>query len=104
MSVADLTRMDGTCNSCVLPLVEDDCDDYSTGVTSLMHAAYKGNVQCVKELIAAGADVNAEDENGSTPLIYAACSDTCSEACVQTLLDERADVNACNTYCDTALL
>ena len=55
MSVTDLTRMDGICNDCVLPLVEDDYEDYSTGVTSLMHAAYKGNVQCMKELITAGA-------------------------------------------------
>ena len=66
VSFTDLTRMDRTCNSCVLPLVEDDYDDYSTGVRSLMHAAYKGNVQCVEELIAAGADVNAEDEDGFT--------------------------------------
>ena len=48
--------------------------------------------------------MNAEDEDGSTPLIYAACSDTCSEACVQILLDKGADVNVCNTYGDTALL
>ena len=74
------------------------------GMTPLMHATYKGNMQCMKELIAAGADVYAEDEDGSTPLIYAACSDTCSEACMQTLLDEGADVNACNTYRDMAVL
>ena len=28
--------------------------------------------QCVKELIAAGADVNKTDKNGKTPLIWAA--------------------------------
>ena len=56
--------MEGTCNQCVYSA------DYR-GSTPLMYAAYRGYVACVKELIAAGADVNQTDDNGCTPLVWA---------------------------------
>ena len=42
------------------------------GTTALMWAAYKGNSQIVKALLAAGASVNATDNNGFTALMNSA--------------------------------
>jgi hypothetical protein len=39
---------------------------------SIHAAAGTGNIEAVKQYIAGGADVNAEDENGVTPLLHAA--------------------------------
>jgi ankyrin repeat protein len=47
-------------------------DSSISGQTALMFAAGLGSLELVKLLIAAGADVNACDEDGRTPLIYAA--------------------------------
>lgn len=44
-----------------------DCDGFS----ALMYAAYNGHADCVKELLAAGADVNAVDNKGETSLMKA---------------------------------
>ena len=35
-----------------------------------MFAADKGHVECLKELIAAGVDVNKENNSGGTALMY----------------------------------
>ena len=65
--------MEGTCNQCVFPVQDPPkCDAYYCGSTSLTYAAHRGNVQCVKELIAAGVNVNQADDNGSTPMMCAA--------------------------------
>ena len=42
------------------------------GWTALMYAAGSGNVECVKNLIAAGANVHAKNNNGRTALMIAA--------------------------------
>ena len=41
------------------------------GWTPLHDAAYAGHKETVELLIAKGADVNAKDEDGDTPLVYA---------------------------------
>jgi ankyrin repeat protein len=43
-----------------------------TGLTSLSVACHEGHVQLVKELVEHGADVEAKDNGGNTPLHYAA--------------------------------
>ncbi|MDE2643131.1 MAG: ankyrin repeat domain-containing protein, partial [Verrucomicrobiota bacterium] len=39
---------------------------------SIHKAAYQGNIEAVKQHIAAGTDVNAKDDSGWTPLHWAA--------------------------------
>ena len=81
--------MEGTCNRCVFPAEEHQY----VGTTSLMHAVWKGYVQCVKELIAAGADVNQKDDDdyGATPLTNASYKGYLE--IVQELIKAGADVN-----------
>ncbi|PJB73639.1 MAG: hypothetical protein CO093_00235 [Alphaproteobacteria bacterium CG_4_9_14_3_um_filter_47_13] len=70
-------------------------------VARLLSAAYHGGTQTVNELIAAGADVNAQDGYGNTALMVAA--KRANRAIVELLLNEGADVNLKNREGDTAL-
>jgi ankyrin repeat protein len=56
-----------------------------------MAAASAGSKECVQLLIDAGADVNAKDNGGDTPLIVAVDKD--SSACAELLLKKRAKVD-----------
>ena len=38
---------------------------------SIIEAAFRGNLEAVKQYIAAGTDVNAKNDGGRTPLDYA---------------------------------
>ena len=69
--------------------------------TALMYSAERDSVQCVKILLDAGADVNAEDKYGQTALTYAVRP--YSHDCVNTLLAAGADVNKKNKIGCTAL-
>ncbi|XP_069816173.1 ankyrin repeat domain-containing protein 29 isoform X2 [Dendropsophus ebraccatus] len=51
--------------------VDVDCRD-STGSTALMVASYAGHVQCVRELVLQGADINLQRDTGATALFFAA--------------------------------
>jgi len=44
----------------------------ATDISKLLEAAYKGLTEVAKALIAAGADVNQADNDGWTPLHWAA--------------------------------
>ena len=69
--------------------------------TPLMIASAKGNLEVVKLLILAGADINARDRNKSTSLIEA--SDNGHIKIVKILIDSDADINAKNSDDETAL-
>ena len=59
---------------------------------SIIKAIRKGNIEAVKQHIAAGTDVNAKDEDGLTPLHYAAyCG---HNEIAELLIAKGADVNA----------
>ncbi len=59
---------------------------------SIHDAAYDGNIEDIKQQIAAGADVNENDEKGATPLHGAAF--TGRMEVVELLIANGADVNA----------
>lgn len=61
------------------------------GLTSLHYASSSGSVDVAKLLIDKGADVNAVDNKGTTPLILAVKKN--SLAMVRLLLERGADVN-----------
>ena len=44
-----------------------------SGVTPLQYASAMGSLERMRILAAAGTDVNAADNGGSTPLLWAAC-------------------------------
>ena len=69
--------MEGTYNRCEFPVQDPELADYPLGATQLMYAAWKGYAQCVKELIAAGADVNQAKNDGDTPLLCATIANVC---------------------------
>ena len=66
-----------------------------------MLAAYGGHVECLKELIAAGADINKETKNGRTALMYAA--DEGNIECVKELIAAGADIKKEDADGETAL-
>ena len=59
---------------------------------TLIDAAYAGNVEAVKQHLAAGTDVNEKDDDGWTPLHYAAYG--VHKEIVELLIAEGADVDA----------
>ncbi|XP_046326411.2 protein phosphatase 1 regulatory subunit 12A-like isoform X16 [Haliotis rufescens] len=72
-----------------------------TGATALHVAAAKGYITVVKVLLQAGVDINAEDNDGWTPLHAAAHWAQC-EAC-QMLVEQLCDMEKKNTAGQTAL-
>ncbi len=69
---------------------------------ALVKAIRDADSQAVRELIEDGADVDARDAEGNTPLILA--SFHASPKCVATLLEKGADANAANKVGVTALI
>ncbi|HEY7170963.1 MAG TPA: ankyrin repeat domain-containing protein [Vicinamibacterales bacterium] len=69
---------------------------------SLLEALRGGDHRAVASLVASGADVNAPDENGATPLMYAAAFSTLAD--LRLLVDHHANVNAANANGSTALM
>ena len=65
-----------------------------TGDSSLMEAAIRGDLEAAKLLIEHGAEVNAADHRGYTPLLLAAQHDRDALELVQFLLEHGADVDA----------
>jgi ankyrin repeat protein len=71
------------------------------GHTALYVAAGSNKVETVNALLQAGADVNATNNFGTTPLMKA--SSLGFDGCVAALLDAGADASARNSYGKTAL-
>jgi cytohesin len=61
----------------------------------------KGNIEAVKQHLAAGTDVDARDKQDKTPLQHAAFHG--HKEVVELLIDNGADVNATDKYGDTTL-
>jgi ankyrin repeat protein len=72
-------------------------------VSPLHNAAAFGPVESVRDLLEAGAKVNAADSRGLTPLAFAVASETPAPEIVRTLLQAGADVNVPDTNGETPL-
>ena len=74
----------------------------SKGVTLLMNAAKAGNAWEVRNLISSGADINRQDKDGWTALMYAVRYQE-NDSVVESLINEGADVKLKNKYNVSAL-
>ncbi|MBF0315665.1 MAG: ankyrin repeat domain-containing protein [Oligoflexia bacterium] len=72
------------------------------GNTTLMHAIFKKDLDLVKELLRKGLDVNAKNNRGITPLMFAAKDKDCADI-VDYLISEGAEVNEKDKSGNTAL-
>lgn len=90
------------CLACVQLVLEQGVNKVAAS-NALEVAATPGRVQLLEALLAAGADVNVRDSNGTTALMRAAYSDYPEVDRVQLLLAHDADVNARDESGDTAL-
>lgn len=94
------------CFSCGTALPEGE-GRYSTpdggggGMSELLDACKAGDVEAVRQLLSAGADVNAKYEDGHTPL-HAACANDHPDT-VRLLLEKGADMNVENRFGHTPL-
>ena len=70
--------------------------------TALMGAATNGNLEIVKKLRAAGADIELRDWNGSTALHIAILNN--HTEIVQQLIDDKANIDAADKEGNTALM
>ncbi len=75
--------------------------DYAS-IPFIMEAAQKGDTAALSQMIAAKADVNARDQFGETPLIYAAVGGR--SAAVRLLIDHGAQIEARDDFHRTALI
>ena len=75
----------------VEPIAEAAKPEPPTAI-SIHDAVEKGNVEAIKQHLAAGTDVNARDSIGETPLFYAAVDG--HKEIAELLIAEGADVNA----------
>jgi ankyrin repeat protein len=81
------------CGKCVSLLAAKDLDrEAYTG--ALLETAFSGDVNAVRLMLDHGADVNAVDPFGRTPLMYAAVSDLLPLDEVKLLVERGANVNA----------
>jgi hypothetical protein len=71
-------------------------------VDDLVAAIRNGDARAVRKLLDTGADVNARDAEGNTPLILAAFY--ASPECLELLIEKGADVNAANKAGATPLI
>jgi ankyrin repeat protein len=82
--------------------------EYYGGATALITAATSGHLEMVRLLLDRGADIHAQDDAGTTALMWAAqeCPEDSTEAdssVVQLLLERGADINQADIYGRTAM-
>lgn len=72
---------------------------YSSGASVLMLAAQMQSAKTVEALLARGADANARDAQGDSPLHWASCYSVSigNTGCTRALLDAGADASVCGS-------
>jgi len=85
------------CSKCIALLAAKDLgrEAYSLALPNI---AFLGDVSAVRLMLDHGADVNAFDPLGRTPLMYAAASDLLALDVVKLLIERGADVNAKDSH------
>ena len=81
------------CEKCLNMIVAKN-PDRAAFTGALLGTAFLADVNTVRLLLDRGADVNAFDIAGRTPLMYAAVSDLLPADVVKLLIDRGADINA----------
>lgn len=81
------------CSKCI-EIVASQITDKSVFTGSLQDTAVFASVSTVRMLLDRGANANAYDVTGRTPLMYAAVADTLPVDVVKALIEHDADVNA----------
>ena len=71
--------------------------------TALMHASRTGTSEKINILVEAGADVEARDATGKTPLLIAADASGATTDMLQALIDAGADIRATDNRDQSAL-
>lgn len=79
-----------------------DVHDRSTGETALHIVAKRGNALYARFLLGKGADANARDPRGNTPLLAAV--DANAGSVIDALIAARANVNLANAAGETPLI
>ncbi|MBZ5608819.1 MAG: ankyrin repeat domain-containing protein [Acidobacteriia bacterium] len=90
------------CMACVELVLEQGVSK-TLASNALQVAATTGRIAVLKMLLAAGADANVTDANGTSALMRAAYSDYAEVDRVKLLLEHGADINARDANADTAL-
>jgi ankyrin repeat protein len=85
------------CAKCVTLLAARNLDKAAYSL-ALPNIASLGDVNAVRLMLDHGADVNAVDPLGRTPLMYAAASDLLAVDVVKLLVERGADVNAKDSH------
>jgi hypothetical protein len=99
-SVASLRQPGG--GNGIFSHMKADAEGAKPGLTLLMQASAKGDLEEIRRLVSSGADPNAQDSSGWTALMYAAQTDR-AEA-TRILLEAGAGPNARSYLGQTALM
>lgn len=81
-----------------LELLAQRITDKKDYTSALQQIAFLGNAKAIRLMLDHGADVNAFDQTGRTPLMYAAVSDLLPVDCVKLLIQRGADVHAIDKH------
>ena len=92
-----MMSVSSNCPGCI-DLIADKVAKKGVFTAALQDVAIFADVHSIQVLLGHGADVNAADPLGRTPLMYAARSDAPSAAVVKLLLEHGAEVNAKDTH------
>jgi N-acyl-D-amino-acid deacylase len=95
-ATADMGVTTAVTTNCVkcLDLIVPKITDKGVYTTALQNIAVLGDLNSIRVMLDHGADVNAFDPLGRTPLMYAALSDVLPLDVVKLLIERGADVNA----------
>ncbi len=85
------------CEKC-LNLLKEKITDKGAYTLALQSTAVFGDIKATRLMLDKGADVNAFDPLGRTPLMYAAISDLLPVDVVRLLIERGADVNAIDRH------